>query len=672
MRLKIACRPRYNPWLKNLSKILVSVILLNNISINSFASILSEDTRYETFIDNKITINDILEDDKADMKIKGNTLVNILGTQGRELVFQTNRDDDGRTRTRIFNGLDLKPNTTYSFITNISNLSSSDTSNLKIRYEHTYEDGSVTDIYPEGHWSREKISEGKMIIVFTTDWRKPDSKLMLYVDDVGNSSGGSTTAFTYETSKCMLLEGDWSNLDIPNYFENMKSAGESESNTLEIVSQNKNLLPSSDGWEDGQINTGGTLGTTQVYLTASISTKDYIKLKGGTTYTFSYPSNYQVAYHTWDIDYNYLGDSKWLKDNTFTPKEDCYIKITTRQIGSNASLDVALSKPTYPSHIGNPLTIQLEEGSSATSYALHQEDRKTIRLNDPLRGIERGAKDEITKVNGQWIIERNCGIRSYQESDMDNPNVITDKVNTIYKLNNPIYEPINVNLNINLYEGITHISNNFNIPVTMEVTIDRVLNRAIEYTELAKTTSIIDNLSKARYWINLLKESTKKDQLNEEINNIINLNDFNNVTFETKNITFNTDIYVIPKNTLQMSLNTNSVTFEDFSGAESAEKVNAVQISINSSLPYQLNAYLPTEIQNSDKSNTMDKNILNIKENSESIYQTFVNTTDKIVLKGNCNSGNGLVHGIDIKLSGGVVYKKDVYKTTIKFEAEQK
>ena len=75
---------------------------------------------------------------------------------------------------------------------------------------------------------------------------------------------------------------------------------------------------------------------------------------------------------------------------------------------------------------------------------------------------------------------------------------------------------------------------------------------------------------------------------------------------------------------------------------------------------------MPVEIQNADKSVTMDKSILNIKENSQTNYQTFTNTSDKIVLKDNCSSGNNLVHGINIMLKGGITHEKDVYKTTIK------
>lgn len=141
---------------------------------------------------------------------------------------------------------------------------------------------------------------------------------------------------------------------------------------------------------------------------------------------------------------------------------------------------------------------------------------------------------------------------------------------------------------------------------------------------------------------------------------------------ERLNITANLDLYIKSENMLNLSLNTNSITFEDFSGVKDVERPNAIELSVNSSLPYDINAYLPTEIQNADKSKIMDKNILNIKENSQLNYQTFSNTTDKIVLKQNNPAGNDLEHGVDIKLKGGISHEKDVYKTTIKIEAVQK
>ena len=159
-----------------------------------------------------------------------------------------------------------------------------------------------------------------------------------------------------------------------------------------------------------------------------------------------------------------------------------------------------------------------------------------------------------------------------------------------------------------------------------------------------------------------------KDLLQDKLNSVFP----NSLVLDRKTATANVDVYIKCENMLSMSLNTNSIIFDDFSGVEDMEKQGIVEISINSSLPYQLNAYLPVEIENSNKSNIMNKEILNIKESNELNYQYFDNTTDKIVLKDNCVAGNDLSHNVDLKLKGGIAHEKDVYKTTIKFEVEQK
>ena len=194
---------------------------------------------------------------------------------------------------------------------------------------------------------------------------------------------------------------------------------------------------------------------------------------------------------------------------------------------------------------------------------------------------------------------------------------------------------------------------------TIEEGLDALVN---------KSDSEKEDISYFRKIINDLDESMNKDLLQNRLNDIYP----KTLTLDRELTTSNMDVYIKSENILQMALDTNSITFEDFSGVEDIIRENAVNVLINSSLPYQLNAYLPVEIQNADKSNAMDKSILNIKENSESNYQVFPNTTDKIILKDNCSAGNDLVHGVDIKLSGGISHEKDVYKTTIKFEAEQK
>ena len=54
------------------------------------------------------------------------------------------------------------------------------------------------------------------------------------------------------------------------------------------------------------------------------------------------------------------------------------------------------------------------------------------------------------------------------------------------------------------------------------------------------------------------------------------------------------------------------------------EKLNAVNLTVESSLPYELNVSLEGEIQNADKTETLDKSILGIRANGDVDYKSFV------------------------------------------------
>ena len=240
----------------------------------------------------------------------------------------------------------------------------------------------------------------------------------------------------------------------------------------------------------------------------------------------------------------------------------------------------------------------------------------------------------------------------------------------IYELETPTYEPLNISPTVNLFKDTTHISNSSNIPANMKVAVDRTLNRAYEAIEVAKSNPTTENISIARMWINLAGETLVKDEFQEELDSITDIVD---LEIEKKSVTANLDVYIKSHNSLSMSLNTNSIVFEDYSGVEDKEMQNAVEISVTSSLPYSLNAYLESPLQNQDKTSTIEACSLNIKENNQTSYQAFQNTTDKIVLNDNADANNDwTTHNIDIKLAKDNAHKTDVYKATIKFEAVQK
>lgn len=139
---------------------------------------------------------------------------------------------------------------------------------------------------------------------------------------------------------------------------------------------------------------------------------------------------------------------------------------------------------------------------------------------------------------------------------------------------------------------------------------------------------------------------------------------------ETQNFSSNLDIYVKCENTLSFSIDTNSVTFENYSGVEELVKENAINLNIKSSLPYKINAYIDENISGSN-GNNLNKSILYIKEHSQESYKQFEDNNSVLLIDDQMD-GNNKHHGIDLKLNSNSAVKSDVYRAIIKFEIEQK
>lgn len=188
----------------------------------------------------------------------------------------------------------------------------------------------------------------------------------------------------------------------------------------------------------------------------------------------------------------------------------------------------------------------------------------------------------------------------------------------------------------------------------------------------AESTPSTTNISIARDLVNKLPEGPDKERLQGRLNAIIDITD---ITMPILTTTANVDIYIKCENMLSLSLSTNNVTFEDHSGVEDDEKENAVTLTINSSLPYDVNAYLPTNIEGS-RGDQMDINTLQIRANGKPDYKNFpsvgTNPGDKVELLADEVAGNNKTHGIDLKLQGGLSNPADIYKANIKFEVVQK
>ncbi|MBP3888991.1 MAG: hypothetical protein J6F30_15310, partial [Cellulosilyticum sp.] len=185
-----------------------------------------------------------------------------------------------------------------------------------------------------------------------------------------------------------ILEGDWTDKEIPPYFEGMKSVAELEGNKIEIISRNKNLF---DGeLELGSISTSHGGNTTN---TRCIRSKNYIKVRPNTTIIQSNDLGYESIIYIYDKDKNLIAHlgSKY----SFTiPENGEYIRFRSSTGNSENNLNVKY---------------QFEEGSVATSYVPHTTNKKEIQLSEPLRGLPNGVRDRIVLKDGGLMIERNTG-----------------------------------------------------------------------------------------------------------------------------------------------------------------------------------------------------------------------------------------------------------------------
>lgn len=190
------------------------------------------------------------------------------------------------------------------------------------------------------------------------------------------------------------------------YFKGMKSVGECEGNTVEILSQNKNIVNRKVA---DMKHSEGTYVTNDSGGYANPSAIIYLP-KG--KYIFS-------------IDgYNVLN---FVDGGIFIWKEDLLVE-NCRKIGTDKPFEILDGEvgftwygcvnegkgETITSLVGK--NIQVELGETRTSYVESKSNKKEITLNEPLRGLPNGVKDKLVIIDGKWYIERNC--RTVQFKDL--------------------------------------------------------------------------------------------------------------------------------------------------------------------------------------------------------------------------------------------------------------
>ena len=413
----------------------------------------------------------------TDVVIKGKTLQNLVNireaTLNKEVVFE----DDIIKFRKI--GSDItylqipflsKPNTTYTIMYTIvkNNVEQPDSENYILYPDGTLGDfNSIANTFPEnGQTGLNKICLNTKSSLFGTlsfGFHLVNVGAEIWIKDL------------------MILKGDWQNKTIPTYFEGVNFLGKEEE--IVILSQSENLCPESDLERGTILPTNGL----NVSSTNKLRTKEYL--------FFPYNGQFYIKLSNYKFDYSwfFFYDSNKQLISSIDRTKNLLIDIpaNTKYIKYliNKKDDAEITEEELNEML--KVRIQLTE-KSQSNYKSYKQDKKNIPIskygfNEGLRSIKE-TQDELNSIRNVAI--KRIGKREYREGDLLLDNVITDKVNTYYVLEEPIETPLLENINVKTFGEKTYISfensipgtSSFKAPVDAAATISRLNreNRALE------------------------------------------------------------------------------------------------------------------------------------------------------------------------------------------------
>lgn len=346
--------------------------------------------------------------------IEGNTMVNLATMDN----WREGKSSDTHRKVtitsptswkKVYKYFHLKPNTIYTIFIKITNNSDAITGKMYIRYVHNQNATTADGAIGNGQTG-----------VFNKKITLDDTGLLCLTCE----SGAMTGDVIFED--LLLLEGDWTNKEMPTYFEGLQSSFEEKVNSdnkheIEILMKNKNLFDTSELYQSGY-NTGipiTSFNSITLPYKANSETGGVCmvttKLKKGVTYTFKVNNpnkNCSVGmaeYLSKDACRNKdnavysVGHRNYITSIKFTPKFDnSYIVLN---IGGSWKDGSTLVHTCSESE-----NYQLEVGDTATKYTPKKQNKIKLLLDEPLRKVNNNYKDRLCIKDGRLVVERKCGI----------------------------------------------------------------------------------------------------------------------------------------------------------------------------------------------------------------------------------------------------------------------
>ena len=334
-----------------------------------------------------------VENSFTDVELSGNSLVNIThplypmhikwtheGTWQSKFIMYAdapNINTNSAHKKVMFNP---KDKTTYTIVCNVIKNTSS--GNVALH------NAEKTTCMFKTHMHIKPSDVGILKFVQTADYSGLDMSrkdlVVLRTQSSGVASG------EIEITDIMILEGDYTNKPIPQYFEGLKSIGEKEdgNHKISISSTGKNLCP----YNNAEFQANETrpwvdmLGVEGIYGGSNVANR---------TRTWFYLSEgkYKLSYKTENCIIQVINKNENLIDLSKNFKGG-YVCIRIKSNTTSGTYSVK--------------DLQIELSETQTHYEPYKENKKEISLNEPLRGLPNGVRDTIEKINGEWKIVRRC------------------------------------------------------------------------------------------------------------------------------------------------------------------------------------------------------------------------------------------------------------------------
>ena len=375
-----------------------------------------------------INAENTLEGRTAGMIIEGRTLVNL----GERNLKKTPSlvVDEPVTFLDNYNRMTIKLNVQSNKKITINRISDG-------RFYTIFADINNNRIAGYDSWVTENI---KIIIV-------PDNVYYTYIvfEKVPQS-----TITSLEESKFIVLEGEWTNKDIPSYFEGIKSFGEAEQEgdkyKISILSSGKNLVDFARTLDTLKVQYTLNNGVYSLFTYGQLFTNGIFTPKTNNQITLSCKVKLVTATR-FRIDFVY--------DDGFNASNICDStdSFTEVKIVSNPSRKLKYVRFNH-SQAGDIKIkdLLIEESSTQTSYEPYISDKKDILIKEPLRSVG-DVCDVLYEDNGQVKVYRKLG--KYTFTGDENFVQLTNDNNSL-----SVYVDMNNSLSI-LLNGIA-ICNNFN------------------------------------------------------------------------------------------------------------------------------------------------------------------------------------------------------------------